>query len=203
MDYEFPIFDRIHVKKEDVKCGCLPAWTFLFRTHMWTEKESNGEGWRVFCGTRMKDHCSMVSGLLEKSTVPSCQEQHALQNGFFPPTLLEYFQLSPYNCSFSYLWDRLRMNSEGKEKLHWPQWAARQRHTGIFCWFFTANLGTGISGKVSTLIHSPFKATFIWSHVTSQSLVRPGQGWGQQKDFTDSADVCTIPNHVDKQRAII
>lgn len=180
MDYESPIFDRIHVKKEDVKCGGLPAWTFLFRTHMWTEKESDGEGWRVFCGTRIKDHCSVVSGLLEKSTVPSCQEQHALQNGFFPPTLLEYFQLSPYNCSFSNLWDRLRMNSEGKEKLHWPQWAARQRHTGIFCWFFTANLGTGISGKVN-FNSQPLQSYFhmeprnLSESGTSRSGLRPAE----------------------------
>lgn len=82
-------------------------------------------------------------------------------------------------------------------------WTKAYWHLPSVTWFFTANLGAGISGRVSALIHSPFKAAFIRSYITSQGLVPPGQGWGQQKDFPDSAAVCTIPNHVDKQRAII
>lgn len=46
--------------------------------------------------------------------------------------LLVCFQLSPFNYRSSHLWDRLRVSSWGKEKLHWPRCAAGQRHTGIF-----------------------------------------------------------------------
>lgn len=88
VDHKSPIFDRMHVKKEDIKCGCLQARTFLFHNYVWTEKEIRRDGWQVFCGNRIKDHCSLISGLLEQQAVPNCQEAQiiflCLRIAFFP-----------------------------------------------------------------------------------------------------------------------
>lgn len=106
VDHKSPIFDRMHVKKEDIKCGCLQARTFLFHTYVWTEKEIRRDGWQVFCeqNKRPLQPDSRTAGAAGSPELPRGPDHIPVpQNGFFPPSLLEYFQLLHFNCSFSYL----------------------------------------------------------------------------------------------------
>lgn len=106
--------------------------------------------------------CDVILGLLEHIAVPGCQRLSP--PGVFPviPFQLQIFSsLGQATCE---------LLGQGEASLTTVcRWTKAYWHLPSVTWFFTANLGAGISGRVSTLIHSPFKTAFIWSYITSES----------------------------------